>query len=318
MRRRKPIAPQKILDGDIRSAARLMRLVDDQMPDALDILATLFPHTGHAHIVGVTGNPGSGKSTLVNKLIGGYRSQGKSVGCIAVDPTSPFSGGAILGDRVRMQEHALDDGVFIRSVATRGNLGGVSRSTPAMVQIMDAMHFDVIIIETVGVGQDEIDIVQMADTSVVVNVPGLGDDIQASKAGVLEIADVLVINKADRDGARRLRRELRTMLDLDMNHTAESWRPPIAETIAIDGQGVDKLIDAIAEHRQWLVDKGQDIHLARRRMKHYIELIATGHFERAMRQKLTEPAWDATLDKVVGREVDPYIAAKSLIEDMFA
>ena len=187
-----------------------------------------------------------------------------------------------------------------------------------MVQIMDAMHFDVIIIETVGVGQDEIDIVQMADTSVVVNVPGLGDDIQASKAGVLEIADVLVINKADRDGSRRLRRELRTMLDLDMNHTAESWRPPIVETIAIDGQGVDTLIDAIAEHRQWLIDKGQDIQLARRRMKHYIELIATGHFERAMRKKLAEPSWDTTLDKVVGREVDPYIAAKSLIEDMFA
>lgn len=308
---------QRILEGDVRHAARLMRLVDDQDQRALDALATLFPHTGYAHIVGVTGNPGSGKSTLVNKLIGIYRARDKRVGCIAVDPTSPFSGGAILGDRVRMQEHALDPGVFIRSVATRGNLGGVSRSTPALVQIMDAMHYDVIIIETVGVGQDEIDIVQMADTSVVVNVPGMGDDVQASKAGVLEIADVLVINKADKDGAKRLRRELRTMLGLDESDKRGKWVPPISETIAVNGTGVEDLVDIIDSHYTWLVEHNQDVGLATRRMKHYVELIATGHFERALRAQLRTDQWATRLDHVVKRELDPYALAKELIESMF-
>lgn len=317
MNPRREVRTQRILEGDVRHAARLMRLVDDQDQRALDALAALFPHTGHAHIVGVTGNPGSGKSTLVNELIGIYRARGQRVGCIAVDPTSPFSGGAILGDRVRMQEHALDEGVFIRSVATRGNLGGVSRSTPALVQIMDAMHYDVVIIETVGVGQDEIDIVQMADTSVVVNVPGMGDDVQASKAGVLEIADILVINKADKDGAKRLRRELRTMLQLDVSDKRGKWIPPIAETVAVKGDGVEEVVDIIQAHRTWLVEHNQDVGLATRRMKHYVELIATGHFERALRAQLKTPQWTAQLDRVVGRELDPYALSKALIESMF-
>lgn len=307
-----PIA-QRVLDKDVRAAARLMRRVDDQDPLARDILAQLYPHTGKARIIGVTGNPGSGKSTLVNQLIIAFREAGQTVGCVAVDPTSPFSGGAILGDRIRMQEHSLDPGVFIRSVATRGNLGGVSRSTPAIVQILDAMGFDIILIETVGVGQDEIDIVQMADTSVVVNVPGLGDDVQASKAGVLEIADVLVINKSDRDGAPRLKRELRTMIEIDPNRKEGDWVPPIIETVGISGQGVEALRESILSHQGWLEARGERKLVEARRLTHYIELIATGQLERLMRQAQREPQWAALLERVQAREVDPDEAGQRLL-----
>lgn len=312
-----PIA-QRVLDKDVRAAARLMRRIDDQDPLARDILAQLYPHTGKARIIGVTGNPGSGKSTLVNQLIIAFRKAGQTVGCVAVDPTSPFSGGAILGDRIRMQEHSLDPGVFIRSVATRGNLGGVSRSTPAIVQILDAMGFDIILIETVGVGQDEIDIVQMADTSVVVNVPGLGDDVQASKAGVLEIADVLVINKSDRDGAPRLKRELRTMIEIDPNRQEGDWVPPIVETVGISGQGVEALRESILSHQGWLEARGERKLVEARRLTHYIELIATGQLERLMRQAQREPQWAALLERVQAREVDPYEAGQRLLLAAYA
>ncbi|HEX4416278.1 MAG TPA: methylmalonyl Co-A mutase-associated GTPase MeaB [Kofleriaceae bacterium] len=203
-----------ILAGDLRTAARLMRDLDDRRPDAIAALKQLFPHTGRAYIIGVTGNPGAGKSTLVDALIAHYRAAGERVGVVCVDPTSPFSGGAILGDRVRMQRHALDPGVFIRSLATRGHLGGLSRSTFDVVHVLDAMGFSRILIETVGVGQDEIDVMRAAHTTVVVAVPGLGDAIQAIKSGLLEIADVLAVNKADRDGAARTERDLRHMLEL--------------------------------------------------------------------------------------------------------
>ena len=234
----------KVLAGDARAAARLMRDLDDRMASATDELRALHPHTGRAFVLGVTGNPGAGKSTVVDALIERYRKQGKRVGVVAVDPTSPFSGGAILGDRIRMQRHATDDGVFIRSLATRGHLGGLSRSTGDVVAVLDAMGFDIVIIETVGVGQDEVEIVSTAHTAVVVTVPGLGDDIQAIKAGILEIADVLVVNKADREGADRTVRDLTHMLDLRRGHPVE-----ILKTVAITGQGIDELVAAIDRHR---------------------------------------------------------------------
>ncbi|MBI5610317.1 MAG: methylmalonyl Co-A mutase-associated GTPase MeaB, partial [Deltaproteobacteria bacterium] len=218
-------AAAAVLAGDVRAAARLMRLLDDRDPSATEVLRKLYPHTGRARVLGITGNPGSGKSTLTSRLIGKYRALGLKVGVLAVDPSSPFSGGAILGDRIRMMEHAADPGVFIRSLATRGALGGLSRSTADSVHVLDAMGCDVVIIETVGVGQDEIDIVRTAETTVVVLVPGLGDDIQAIKAGILEIADIFVVNKADIDGAERTVADLRG-LQMLLSEMPE-WLPPI-------------------------------------------------------------------------------------------
>ncbi len=240
---------EQILAGDVRAGARLMRDLDDRRPDALDALKALFPHTGKAYVVGITGNPGAGKSTVVDALISHYRALGERVGVIAVDPTSPFTGGAILGDRIRMNRHALDDGVFIRSVATRGHLGGLSRSTFDIAHVLDAMGFARVLIETVGVGQDEVDVMRAAHTTVVVTVPGLGDDIQAIKSGLLEVADVLAVNKADRDGADRTERDLLHMLDL----RADRRDVPIIRTIATrgvaDGSGIAELAAAVEAHR---------------------------------------------------------------------
>ena len=266
----------KILRGDVRAAARLMRDLDDEMPSSRAALRALHAHTGHAFIVGITGNPGAGKSTLTDALIAHWRGQGKTVGIVAIDPTSPFTGGAILGDRVRMQRHATDEGVFIRSMATRGNLGGISRSTLDVVRVMDAMGKDVVVIETVGVGQDEIEVTRAAHTSVVVVVPGLGDDIQAIKAGILEIADVFVVNKADRPGADRTARELKMMLELFRPERpgeahaprrvgAAGRRPERGGRLggahpqdlsASAGEGVIEVADGIDAHRAWLQESG--------------------------------------------------------------
>ena len=306
---------ERVLAGDVRAAARLMRAVDDDHPRARQALDALFPHTGRARIVGLTGNPGSGKSTLVDGLIRGLRARGHTVGCVAVDPTSPFSGGAILGDRVRMQDHALDEGVFIRSVATRGTLGGVSRSTPAMIQILDAMGFDVILIETVGVGQAEVDVVKLADTSVVVAVPGLGDEIQATKAGLMEIADIFVINKADRDGHQRLHRELRTMLHLapappdDWPH----WQPPILKTVATTGEGIDALIGALDQHHDFL---GEHDLLRPRdtcRAEHFVRLSVQSHLVRLLDQAMAQPAWSACRQRLADREAGAEQARQALL-----
>lgn len=239
-----------IVAGDIRAAARLMRELDDRQPEALQALKALFPHTGNAYVVGITGNPGAGKSTVVDALIEHYRRAGERVGVVCIDPSSPFSGGAILGDRIRMQRHALDPGVFIRSLATRGHLGGLSRSTFDIAHVLDAMGYTRILIETVGVGQDEVDVMRAAHTTVVVTVPGLGDDIQAIKAGLLEIADVLVVNKADRDGADRTERDLMHMLDL---RAGDRRNVEIVRTIAThglaDGSGIAALVKAVETHR---------------------------------------------------------------------
>jgi LAO/AO transport system kinase len=247
-----PLA-QGVLKGEVRAAARLMRRLDDQRADAEEALRELYPHTGKAWLIGITGSPGAGKSTLTSRLIGAFRKQGKTVGVVAIDPTSPFTGGAILGDRIRMQSYEGDPGVFIRSCATRGNMGGLSRSTSNVVRVLDAFGKDVIIIETVGVGQDEVEIVSAAHTTVVVTVPGMGDDIQAIKAGILEIADIFVVNKADRDGADRTVRDLQIMLEMNMKHDA-AWLPPILKTVAARGDGIDEAVAALEKHRQHLLD----------------------------------------------------------------
>ncbi|CAN5202210.1 hypothetical protein BH11MYX1_BH11MYX1_46150 [soil metagenome] len=243
---------EAILAGDVPAAARLIRDLDDRRPEALAMVKALWPHTGHAYITGVTGNPGAGKSSLVDSLISLYRAAGDRVGVIAIDPSSPFSGGALLGDRVRMQRHALDPGVFIRSLATRGHLGGLSRSTFEAAHVLDAMGFERILIETVGVGQDEVDVMDAAHTTVVVSVPGLGDDVQAMKAGLLEVADVLVVNKSDREGADRTARELRNMLRLRASRTHEI---EVVSTVATrglaHGSGISELAAAIETHRAW-------------------------------------------------------------------
>jgi len=304
----------RILAGDVRAAGRLMRQVDDQRPGARAALDALFPHTGHAYIVGFTGNPGSGKSTLVNAFIRTCRQKDLRVGVIAIDPTSPYSGGAILGDRIRMQEHALDAGVFIRSVATRGNLGGLSRSTPALVQILDAMGYDIIIIETVGVGQDEVDIARVADTNLVIAVPGMGDDIQATKAGIMEIADIFVINKSDHPGADRLRRELKTMMSLVENPPADAWKPPVVHTIATEHDGLEKLFEKIELHRAWLSEHDRQDARAKRRIEHLIRLIVQGELDARLGRAMSSAAWRAELEALTERADTPWRAADLLIE----
>lgn len=330
-----------VLAGDVRKASRLMRLIDDLAPVATDALKLIFPHTGRAWIIGITGSPGAGKSTLTDRLITAYRAQGKSVGVIAVDPTSPFTGGAILGDRIRMQGHATDPGVFIRSLATRGNLGGLSRATGDCLRVMDAMGRDVIIVETVGVGQDEIDIAQLAHTTVVVLVPGMGDDIQAIKAGILEVADVFVVNKADLDGADRVVRELRANLELrhaikapamdhDTHHRmvrakAEGkavdapagpveWEPPIQKVISAKGTGVDELVAAIASHQKHLVDTGEKAKREQTRALTQFLTLLRDRLLRAGLERLERERGNLTdvAQRIAERKADPYVLADEL------
>lgn len=239
----------RVFSGDIRAAARLMRLVDDRSEGYEDYMKEVWKRTGRAHIIGITGAPGAGKSTMTDKLISKYRSMGMTVGVVAIDPTSPFSGGAILGDRIRMANHSTDDGVFIRSVGTRGHLGGLSVSTMDIVAVMDAMGKDIIIIETVGVGQDEVEIAMVADTCIVVTVPGLGDDIQAIKAGIFEIADIFIVNKADREGVERTVRDLQMMLE--MVHQQTGWNVEVLKTIAAGNKGIDEVVNAIENHKEF-------------------------------------------------------------------
>lgn len=307
---------EHILRGDVRTAARLMRDLDDRRPEAIEALKRLFPHTGKAYITGITGNPGAGKSTVVDALIAHYRAAGEQVGVVCVDPTSPFSGGAILGDRIRMQRHALDPGVFIRSLATRGYLGGLSRSTFDIVHVLDAMGFQRILIETVGVGQDEVDVMRAAHTTVVVTVPGLGDDIQAIKSGLLEVADVLVVNKADREGADRTERDLLHMLDL--RATGERKEVEIVRTIAIrgiaSGSGIAELAAAIEAHRARVWSGPGAAERAQARAgAHLSELVRALLADRAARTLQARGGLTEIAEDVASRRTDPWTVAEQLV-----
>jgi LAO/AO transport system kinase len=306
----------QVLAGDVRTAARLMRDLDDRRPEAIEALKALFPHTGKAYLVGVTGNPGAGKSTVVDALITQYRAAGEKVGVVCVDPTSPFSGGAILGDRIRMQRHALDPGVFIRSLATRGHLGGLSRSTFDVAHVLDAMGFDRVLIETVGVGQDEVDVMKAAHTTVVVTVPGLGDDIQAIKSGLLEVADVLVVNKADREGADRTERDLMHMLDLRAH--GERKEVEIVRTIATkgtaDGSGIAELAKAIEAHRVriWQGPAAAERQAARAQA-HLAELVRALLADRATRAMEARGGLTEIARSIADHRSDPWSVAEQLV-----
>jgi LAO/AO transport system kinase len=294
------IFAKEIMNGDIRSAARLIRDIEDEIPTAREELKKIYPHTGRAYILGITGSPGTGKSTLVDKLVKAFREQEKTMGVIAVDPTSPFTGGAILGDRIRMQGHSTDEGVFIRSVATRGHLGGLSRATNDIVDVLDAMGKDVVIVETVGVGQDEVEIVRTAHTTVVVLIPGMGDDVQAIKAGILEVGDIFVVNKADRDGADKTVREIEAMLYSNA-YAEKSWSPAVLKAQAIHNIGIPELLEEIEKHHDFLAEG------------RHIERV----LEQRVRQKFLDELQNMLLNEVIARiEKDPsfYKILRSLID----
>ena len=299
--------------GDARAVARLISLVEDASPLLREVMAGLAPYTGNAQIVGVTGSPGVGKSTSTSALVTELRKAGKRVGVLAVDPSSPFSGGALLGDRIRMQDHALDRDVYIRSMASRGHLGGLSWSTPQALRVLDAAGCDVVLVETVGVGQSEVEIAGLADTTLVLLAPGMGDGVQAAKAGILEIGDVYVVNKADRDGAEQVRRELRTMISL-ADRPEGSWKPPIVLTVAQVGQGVDEVVRAIDEHRAWMESSGE---LERRRVKRArdeIEAIAVTALRERWGDVHSRTELDELAEQVAAGKSDPYRAADVLLD----
>jgi LAO/AO transport system kinase len=315
-RRSTPAVPdlvRRARDGDARAVARLISLVEDESPALREVMAGLAPHTGNAQVVGITGSPGVGKSTSTNALVTALRATGKRVGVLAVDPSSPFSGGALLGDRVRMQDHALDRGVYIRSMASRGHLGGLSWSTPQALRVLDAAGCDVVLVETVGVGQSEVEVAGMADTTLVLVAPGMGDAIQAAKAGILEVGDVYVVNKADREGADQVRRDLRNMIAL-AERDEDGWRPPIVATVAQTGQGVDDVVARIEEHREWMTSSGE---LARRRVRRArdeIEAIAVTSLRARWGDVHQRTELDELAERVVAGDSDPYAAADALLE----
>lgn len=302
-----------VLAGNVRKISKAITAIENHSPISFELLKELFPHTGKAHVVGITGPPGAGKSTLTDRMISRFRDQGKTVGVIAVDPTSPYTGGAILGDRVRMSGHYNDPGVYIRSMATRGALGGVSYGTYDAVTVLEAAGMDVVIIETVGVGQDEIDIVHTAHTSAVVLIPGMGDEIQAIKAGILEIGDIFIINKSDKDGSARLMTELNMMLDLAEDYQTEGWRPPIIKTIAANGTGVDDVVNAFSAHHDVMKNEeaGQkrELQRSRHRIKELWKEVA---MEKLFKKLLPEGDFQKAAQEISERKAEPF----SLVERM--
>jgi len=303
----------KAREGDKHATARLLSVVENEEPGAAEALRELYPLTGKARVIGVTGPPGGGKSTLVNRLAGAYREQGDRVAVVAVDPSSPFSGGALLGDRIRMSERFLDDGLFIRSMASRGHSGGLARSTSRVVNVLDAIGYGVVLVETVGVGQEEVDVIRVVDTVVLVTVPGLGDDIQAIKAGVLEIADVLVVNKADRPGADETARDLAQMLTLGKMRT--SWKPPIVRTVAATGENVPQLVDAIEKHRAWAAENGERDRRRRDAARSEVEELLRAALIRRLRDRVGDERVDRAVARVAERSIDPYAAVEELLKD---
>jgi LAO/AO transport system kinase len=296
--------------GHKRSVARLVSVVENDEPGAAEAMQALYPLTGGAQVVGITGPPGGGKSTLVNRLAGLYRDRVARVAIVAVDPSSPFSGGAILGDRIRMRERFLDEGIFIRSMASRGHAGGLARATARAVNVLDALGTDVVLVETVGVGQEEVDVVRVVDTVCLVTVPGLGDDIQAIKAGVLEIADVLVVNKSDRPGADDTARDLAQMLSLAKDRP---WKTPIVRTSAQSGEGLPQLIEAIDKHRAWSRESGEYLERRRAAARAEVEALLREALLRELAGRVGESRLDAAVARVAERSLDPYAAVELLL-----
>jgi LAO/AO transport system kinase len=312
------VLAEKVLKGDVRAAAQLIRRIDDGDREILPALAQLYSHTGNAYIIGFTGSPGVGKSTLVDRIVTKFREDEKTVGVLAIDPTSPFSGGAILGDRIRMQRHFLDEGVFIRSMATRGNFGGLTRSTADAIVVLDAMGKDVIIVETVGVGQDEVDIVNSAHTTIVVTVPGMGDDIQAIKAGLMEIGDLFVVNKADREGAGKTVRDILFMLQMnDERKRLEGWEASVVECVATEKIGVDKVYSAILDHKIYLGDRGKHRleKIERSRvLTQFMDLFKEGLLERGLKKIGGQETLEKVVSDIMSRDNDPYRASSEFLD----
>ena len=305
---------ERLRSGDPRALARAISTVENRNPAWSALLKALFPHSGHARILGLTGSPGAGKSTLVDQLAKHYRKENKTVGIIAVDPTSPYSGGAILGDRIRMQDHFSDDGIYIRSMATRGSLGGLARATADVTTVLDASGRDLIMIETVGVGQDEVDIVRLADITIVILVPGMGDDVQTIKAGIMEIADIFVINKSDREGAERVEREIRAMQTLSVR--SDRWTPPIVKTVASEGIGVNDLANAIGDYEAHL--KKENLVLKRNIQnwqERLVEMLRDALLDRA-REQMSDGKAAQYAEQVAEHKRDPYTLIEEIVKGL--
>ena len=301
----------KLLNHSRLALSKAITAVENEYDDAVKIMTEIYPHTGNAYVIGITGPPGAGKSTLTDKLAKEYRKRGKTVGIVAIDPTSPYSGGAILGDRIRMMDLTADEGIFVRSMATRGSLGGLSQKAGDAVKLMDAFGMDVIIVETVGVGQSEVDIVKTADTTMVVVIPGMGDDIQAIKAGILEIGDLFTINKADREGTDKLNIEIEMMLELNPEHVG--WRPPISRTIASKGEGIEAVVDSIEAHKAYLIESGKLNDIRKARIKNEVTAMLNDHVNRYIDKNVIQTdEFDNLVVKMQSREIEPY----SVVDDI--
>lgn len=312
---------KKVIAGNVRTVARLICDIDDGRPEAWEILKMLYPNTGNSYVIGITGAPGVGKSTLVDQMVERFRERDLTVGVLAVDPTSPFSGGAILGDRIRMQRHCMDKGVYMRSLATRGYFGGLSRSTRGAINVLDAMGKDIILVETVGVGQDEVDIVKSADTTIVVVIPGMGDEVQAIKAGVLEVADIFVINKADQDGAEATQNDLQSMINLaQQKYSKRHWVPPIVKTQALRGEGLSLLMDETDRHKHSVHRKATAGSAARKFeqiREVLIEMLKYKILEKIMDNLIRTGDLDQAVEAIAKGRLDPYTACDNMLHDKF-